>query len=132
MPRPLDQREALAGRADGAAVVRRRDGRSVQAVPSGERLPPPACPPLRPPSSRQRRCRTRMRGWGGSRLRFTGPPPKFYGTRDILQSGPPPKFHETRVIIRLPPRSCRHGRASPTSPPPPLGAGVRRGGAALR
>ena len=45
---PLDpaattpERQALARRADGAALVRRRNGRGVQPVPPRERPPPPA------------------------------------------------------------------------------------------
>jgi hypothetical protein len=61
MPGPFDQREALAGRPDGTAVVRGGDGRGVQAVPPGQRLPPPSRPSSRPRSSRQRRCHTQMR-----------------------------------------------------------------------
>ena len=41
-PRP--QRQALARRADGAALVRRRHGRGRQAVPPGQRPPTPTIP----------------------------------------------------------------------------------------
>ena len=41
------QRQTLAGRADGAALVRGRHGRSQQPVPPGQRPPPPARPPDR-------------------------------------------------------------------------------------
>ena len=61
LPGPLDQREALAGRADGPAVVCRRHARSVEAVPPGQRLPSPACSSLRPRSSRERSRLTPMR-----------------------------------------------------------------------
>jgi len=37
----LDQGEAVAGRRDGTALVRSGHGRGRQAVPRGERLPPP-------------------------------------------------------------------------------------------
>ena len=44
---PLAQREALAGRADGAALVRRRDRRSRQAVPPRQRTHAPRRTPTR-------------------------------------------------------------------------------------
>ena len=43
-PRPRPQRQTLARRADGAALVRRRHGRGQQAVPPRERPPAPARP----------------------------------------------------------------------------------------
>ena len=46
-PRPLPQRQALARRADGAALVRRRHGRGQPPVPPRQRPPPPARPPHR-------------------------------------------------------------------------------------
>ena len=42
------EREALAGRPHGAALVRRRHGRSRQAVPTRQRPPPPPRPPPSP------------------------------------------------------------------------------------
>ena len=45
LPRPRRQRQALARRADGAALVRGRDGRGRQAVPPGQRSPPPTVTP---------------------------------------------------------------------------------------
>jgi putative transposase len=42
LPHPREQRQALARRADGAALVRRRDGRGRQAVPPRERPHAPA------------------------------------------------------------------------------------------
>lgn len=58
MPRPLQQRQELAGRDHGPALVRGGDGRGRQTVPSGQRTPPPPRPPpsprrrSRPPSTR--------------------------------------------------------------------------------
>jgi putative transposase len=46
-PRPLDQREELAERQHGAALVRRRHDRSQQAVPPRQRPPSPARAPRR-------------------------------------------------------------------------------------
>jgi hypothetical protein len=40
LPGPLDQREAVERRRDGAALVRGRHRRTKQAVPQGGRLPP--------------------------------------------------------------------------------------------
>jgi putative transposase len=54
---------ALAGRADGAALGRRRHGRGGQAVPPGQRLPVPARAARRP--GRRHRCHTDQ---GGCRL----------------------------------------------------------------
>ena len=45
LPRPRRQRQALARRADGAALVRGRDGRGRQAVPPRQRSPPPTVTP---------------------------------------------------------------------------------------
>ncbi len=60
-PRPLPQRQALARRADGAALVRRRHGRGEQAVPPRERTPPPASTTRRPRAARRSRdCRSRL------------------------------------------------------------------------
>ena len=79
------QRQALARRADGAALVRRRDGRGGQAVPPRQRPHAPAdrCAPRwngsRPNLSAAAHNDSRDR-----RLMITGPPPKFHGTRDIL------------------------------------------------
>ena len=61
-PRPLPQRETLARRADGTALVRRRHRRSRQAVPPRQRTPPPARPPDRPrPTGRRRNCHQHLR-----------------------------------------------------------------------
>jgi hypothetical protein len=77
---------ALAGRADGAGLVRRRNGRGCQAVPSCQRLHAPAGSARRLGGRGRLGCHTHMRGSGGGRsgLTITGPPPKFHGTRDIL------------------------------------------------
>src|SRR5664280_2851100 len=56
-PRPRPQRQTLAGRADGAALVRSRHGRGIQAVPPRERPPAPA----RSPSLARAACRRRTR-----------------------------------------------------------------------
>jgi len=54
-PEPLTQRQTLARRADGAALVRCRHDRSRQAVPPRQRTPPPTRPPHRPgPTGRHR------------------------------------------------------------------------------
>jgi len=48
LPGPLHQRQALAGRDHGPALVRSRHGRGRQAVPQGQRTPPPPRPARRP------------------------------------------------------------------------------------
>src|SRR3954447_5303812 len=85
-PRPRPQRQAMARRADGAALVRGRHGRGVQAVPPRERPPAPARPPGRAGATcRRRNCRTGLQHSRRERgLMLTGPPPEFHGTRDIL------------------------------------------------
>ena len=55
LPRTRKQRQTLARRADGAALVRRRDGRGRQAIPSCERSPAPTRTAR---SARTRSCRT--------------------------------------------------------------------------
>jgi len=61
LSRPLPQRQALAGRSDGAALVRCRNGRSEQAVPPRQRTPPPAHPPSSARTAyRRRNCRNRL------------------------------------------------------------------------
>jgi putative transposase len=73
---------ALAGRPDGAALDRRRDGRGGQAVPPGQRLPVPARAASRP-GRHDHHCHTEQ---GGCRRLITlGPSPKFHGGRDILR-----------------------------------------------
>ena len=47
VPRAREQRQTLARRADGAALVRRRDGRGRQAVPPRQRPPAPTHTPRR-------------------------------------------------------------------------------------
>src|SRR3954454_20749486 len=76
----------MARRADGAALVRGRHGRGVQAVPPRERPPAPARPPGRAGATcRRRNCRTGLQHSRRERgLMLTGPPPEFHGTRDIL------------------------------------------------
>jgi putative transposase len=74
---------ALAGRADGAALDRRRHGRGSQAVPPGQRVSVPARAASRP-GRHDRHCHTEQ---GGCRRLITlGPSPKFHGGRDILPS----------------------------------------------
>ena len=53
------QRQALARRADGAALVRRRDGRGRQAVPPRQRSPAPTDTPRSARARVRRTCRTR-------------------------------------------------------------------------
>jgi hypothetical protein len=72
---------ALAGRADGAALDRRRHGRGGQAVPPSQRLPAPARPAGHPGRYDHRRHTDQG---GCRRLISIGPPPKFNGERDIL------------------------------------------------
>ena len=55
LPRARQEREALARRADGAALVRRRHAGSVAAVPPRQRAPAPA--------RAKRRARPRARSW---------------------------------------------------------------------
>jgi hypothetical protein len=76
---------ALAGRHDGAGLVRSRDGPGRQAVPPRQRSPVPARPRRRAPGRGCWSCHRSMRGsGGGSGLNIMGPPPKLDGTRDIL------------------------------------------------
>ena len=66
LPRARRQRQALAGRHDGAALVRRRDGRGRQAVPPRQRLPAPAGPARRAGGRGRRRlspAHARIRRW---------------------------------------------------------------------
>jgi putative transposase len=74
LPRPCRQRQTLAGRADGAALVRRRDGRGRQAVPPRQRLPTPAGPARRPGGRGCQGCHRVVRGsrGGGSGLTLIG------------------------------------------------------------
>src|SRR4051794_6140059 len=89
LPRPRPQRQALARRTDGAALVRRRNGRSQRPVPTRERPPPPRhTAHLAGTACRRRNCQRRLQHSRRERsLMLTGPPPKFHGTRDILASG---------------------------------------------
>ena len=60
-------------------------GEAEEAVPQGERLPPPAGAAQGARRLRRRGCHTDRLQQGGRRsLNITGPPPKFHGTRDIL------------------------------------------------
>ena len=59
LPRTRRQRQALARRADGAALVRGRDGRGRQAVPPRERSPAPADTASSSRTRVRRICRTR-------------------------------------------------------------------------
>ena len=61
LPRPLDEREALARRTDGTALVRSGDARSRQAVPTRQRPPAPARAARRAQPSLRRECHTRTR-----------------------------------------------------------------------
>ena len=58
LPRPCRQRQALARRADGAALVRGRDGRGRQAIPPRERSPAPTDTPRSARTRSGRICRT--------------------------------------------------------------------------
>ena len=57
LPRTRRQRQTLARRADGAALVRRRDGRGRQAIPPRQRSPAPADTPRRARARVRRICR---------------------------------------------------------------------------
>jgi len=59
LPQPRPQRQALAGRADGAALVRRRHGRGRRPVPPGQRPPAPGQARRRTRASHRRNCRRR-------------------------------------------------------------------------
>ena len=59
VPRTRRQRQTLARRADGAALVRGRNGRGRQAVPPRQRPPAPTDAPRRPRTRVRRTCRTR-------------------------------------------------------------------------
>ncbi len=58
LPRSRPQRQALARRADGAALVRRRHARGRQAVPPSQRPPAPAQVAHRARRRNRRNCRT--------------------------------------------------------------------------
>ena len=61
LPRPRQERQALARRADGTALVRRRNGRGIQPVPPRERPPPPRrSPSITGTACRRRNCRSRL------------------------------------------------------------------------
>jgi mutator family transposase len=83
---PLPQRQTLAGRDDGAALVRCRHHRSRQAVPPGQRSPTPTGAANRSPTAcRSRKCQSqRAQSHQQRSLMITGPPPKIYEVRDIL------------------------------------------------
>jgi putative transposase len=76
LPGARQERQTLAGRADGAALVRRRHARSRQAVPPGERAPAPARPTRRAGAA----CRlyATKRGWR----------PLIRGVKGVCQSTP--------------------------------------------
>ena len=57
VPRTREQRQTLARRADGAALVRRRDGRGRQAVPPRQRPPAPTRTARSARTRRRRTCR---------------------------------------------------------------------------
>jgi len=58
VPRPREQRQTVARRTDGAALVCGRDGRGRQAVPPRERSPAPAGTPSSSRTRLRRTCRT--------------------------------------------------------------------------
>ena len=99
LPRPQHQREALAGRPHGAALVRRRHGRSRQAVPTGQRPPPPPRPPPSPRRSRRRNCHTRH-----ARMRTKQPEHHRAATQVPRNSGHPRSHGNARsaVVMRTP------------------------------
>ena len=59
LPRTRRQRQTLARRADGAALVRRRDDRGRQAIPPRQRPPAPTDTPSSSRTRSRRTCRTR-------------------------------------------------------------------------
>jgi putative transposase len=60
LPGALQERQALAGRDDGPALVRRRDARSRSPVPPRQRPPPPTETPRRAGSALQQECQHRL------------------------------------------------------------------------
>jgi putative transposase len=58
LPRQLAQRQALARQPDGAALVRRRDGRGRQAIPPRQRPPAPTSAARRTRTRGHQQCRT--------------------------------------------------------------------------
>jgi hypothetical protein len=87
LSQPLPQRQTLAERDDGAALVRRRHGRSRQAVPPSQRSPTPTGAANRSRTAcRGRKCQSqRAQSHQQRRLIITGPSPKIYEVRDILE-----------------------------------------------
>jgi hypothetical protein len=77
---------ALAGRPDGAALVRGGDGRGPQAVPSGQRVPAPARPARRP-GRHHRHCHTPKGGC--RRLTTQGRHPSSTAVGTSSWSAPP-------------------------------------------
>jgi hypothetical protein len=115
---PLDQCEALAGRADGAALVRGRDARSDETVPASQRLPAPAYPPCRPRCPLPRDCHTaRIRSeQRGGRIPLTGPPPKFRSAGHPLSSASSATASFSRGFSAIPAGACS-GSRSPRARP---------------
>ena len=62
LPGALQERQAVAGRDDGAALVRRRDARSRSPVPPRQRPPAPAETPRRARSALHQECQHRLPG----------------------------------------------------------------------
>ena len=107
LPRPRRQRQALAGRPDGAALGRRRDGRGSQTVPPRQRLPAPARPPRRA-GRHHHNCHTDQ---GGCRRLIT----RRAATEVPRRSGHPLQTCRSRVIRRQTRESCVHSQHRRTS-----------------
>jgi hypothetical protein len=82
----LPQRQTLARRNNGTALVRRGDDRSRQAVPPGQRSPTsPGAANRSRTACRGRKCQSqRTQSHQQRSLMITGPPPNFHEVRDIL------------------------------------------------
>ena len=119
LSRPRPQRQELARRADGAALVRRRDDRGRQAVPSRQRTPAPGA-----------RCATRWRrspklSAPTAHLTTSQPPDDHRATTEVPRdSGARPPCRRHRPPAHTPPavparhRSPRTDRSTCASPTP--------------
>jgi transposase-like protein len=115
---PLRQREALARRPDGTALVRSRHGRSRQTVQEGERFPTPPGPPKGPRSRSRQEGRHSARVRSRRGLKTTGP------VTEILRKPghPPPRSVQKNAPGFVSPHGrwrLSAGTRHPSRPSPP-------------